>query len=140
MFKVKIRVAGRLWRVGAGRHPARGRPTPFASSGGCSYLCVIPTLFPGGSRSPPGRGLGITAEALCLGSSEIDDLSFPQLEPLELGAGELRPDLGAVTKHELDPDLEAEGDDPLDHPPPGVLVGLPHRPPAAPCEQDAAHP
>ena len=71
-------------------------------------------------------GRRVTVEALGLARPQVDDLALAQLELLQLGAGQLRPDLGPVGEHELDPDLEAEGDDPLHHRLLGALVGVEH--------------
>src|SRR5271155_5500870 len=90
-------------------------PRPVAPSGGCRYLCVIATLFVGGSRGPSVTRRRVTAEALCLARPQVDDLALAQLQFLKLGPGQLCPDLGAVAECKLDPDLKTKRDDPLDH-------------------------
>ena len=54
-----------------------------------------------------GSGRRRTVEAFCLDRAQVGDLPLAQLEPLQLGAGQLRPDLGPVAERQLDPDLEA---------------------------------
>src|SRR6187551_4009126 len=107
--------------------PGKARPAPFAPSGGCSYFCVFVALGIAGSRGPTIAGRrDITAEALGLAGTKVDDLALAQLELLQLGAGQLRPNLGAVAEYELDPDLETERDDALHHRLLSTLVGVEH--------------
>ena len=80
-----------------GRRRAASCPTRSAGS--------LPTRTPG-SRTDTTR---LAARA------HVDDLAALELELLGLVAGELRGQVLAVLAHELDPHLEAEVDDPLDH-------------------------
>ena len=110
---------------GATRQKARPAPSPLQTAADTS--ASPPSCASAGSRGPTivGRRT-ITVEALGLAGPQVDDLPLAQLQLLQLGAGQLRPDLGAVAEHELDPDLEAEGDDPLHHRLLGALVGVEH--------------
>src|SRR5215207_862203 len=91
-----------------GALPGKSAPRPVASSNGCRFLCLVLVVRSAGSRGPRIRR-GRTVEALGLGRAQVGDLPLAQLQALQLVAGQLRPDLGAVAEHELDPDLEAEG-------------------------------
>src|ERR1700758_4966665 len=94
----------------AGRHPAKRTP-PVASSSGCGNLRIATVRGPVGSRGPTGVGRRRTVEALCVDRAQVGDLTLPQLQALQLAAGELSPHLGSVGEHQLDPDLESERDD-----------------------------
>src|ERR1700744_4711862 len=107
----------------AGPHPAKRTP-PVASSSGCGYLRVATVRGSLGSRGPRGVGRCRTVEAFRVDRAQVGDLALLQLEPLQLAAGGLTPPLGALAEHELDPDLEPERDDPLDHRLLGVLVAV----------------
>src|SRR3954454_1154687 len=79
-----------------GASPGKKTPHPVASSNGCRYLCVAAVLGPAGSRGPAGSGRRRTVEAFCLDRAEVGDLPLAQLQSLQFGPGQLRPDLGAV--------------------------------------------
>src|ERR1700733_11981638 len=121
LYAVRSAKMALLRRIGRGATRQKCTP-PFASSSGCGYFRVVAARGPLGSRGPRGVGRWRTVEALGMDRTQVGDLPLPQFQSLQLLAGQLSPDLVAVGEHQLDPDLEAERDDPLDHRLLGVLV------------------